>query len=174
MSYTYKFKKGFEYEGVTYVELVFNFDKLTGRDMIKAESEARAKGNLTVSPDTDEDFQAILAAKAANVGSDLIENLPIAAFKAITTQLANELVLKKSVKAKELNVNFSNLKGKDLIEVSRRTNLFLTRSEFSLEYQARLVAKAIAIDVEDIKGWKINDFFAVVRQARLFLLTNQG
>ena len=34
--YTHVFKKPFEYEGKTYTELTFNFERLSGRDMVEA------------------------------------------------------------------------------------------------------------------------------------------
>ena len=37
--YTHVFKKPFEYEGKTYTELTFNFERLSGRDMVSIETE---------------------------------------------------------------------------------------------------------------------------------------
>ena len=37
--YTHKFKTPFEYGGATYEELTFNFERLTGRDMVAIETE---------------------------------------------------------------------------------------------------------------------------------------
>ena len=40
--YTHVFKKPFEYEGKTYTELTFNFERLSGRDMVSIETDRKS------------------------------------------------------------------------------------------------------------------------------------
>lgn len=81
--YVHKFEKPFKYEGKEYTTLNFYFGRLTGRDMIDAENEMMAMGEYAITPEISTSYLAKIAAKAAGVSSDLIENLPINEFNAI-------------------------------------------------------------------------------------------
>lgn len=82
--YTHTFERPFEYEGKTYTELTFNFERLTGRDMVSIDAEMQAKNEYAIAAEISRSFQAKMAAKAAGIGSDVIEAMPIREFNKIT------------------------------------------------------------------------------------------
>lgn len=79
---TYTLKKPFEYEGKTYTEFKFEFEKLNGFDMINAEGELRDRG-IYVITETETNFIITIAAKAANINAAVLSALPITDFMAI-------------------------------------------------------------------------------------------
>ena len=74
--YTHVFKKPFEYEGKTYTELTFNFERLSGRDMVSIETEMQMNNEYALAPEISRSFQGKMAAKAAGIGSDVLEAMP--------------------------------------------------------------------------------------------------
>lgn len=82
--YTHVFKKPFEYEGRTYTELTFNFEGLTGRDMLAIESEMQAMSEYALAPEISASLQCKMAARAAGIGSDVLEAMPLQDFNKIT------------------------------------------------------------------------------------------
>lgn len=74
-------KKPFEYCGKTYEKLTFDFDSLTGKDMIAVEREINLTNEFFLVPENSPNFCGKLAARAAGVSSDVIENLPLKDFK---------------------------------------------------------------------------------------------
>ncbi|MEA5057774.1 MAG: phage tail assembly protein [Anaerotignum propionicum] len=82
--YTHKFKKPFEYAGATYKELTFNFERLTGNDMISIETEMATRSQYALAPEISRNFQSKMAAKAAGIGSDVLEVMPLVDFNKIT------------------------------------------------------------------------------------------
>ena len=82
--YTHKFVKPFEYAGVVYTELEFDFESLTGRDMVSIETEMQMNNEFALAPEISRNFQAKLAAKAAGIGGDVMDALPIKEFNRIT------------------------------------------------------------------------------------------
>lgn len=82
--YTHKFKRPFEYSGATYTELTFNFERLTGRDMVAIETEMQMNNEYALSPEISRNFQSKLAARAAGIGSDVLDAMPLPDFNRIT------------------------------------------------------------------------------------------
>ena len=82
--YTHKFVKPVDYAGVVYTELEFSFESLTGRDMVSIETEMQMNNEYALAPEISRNFQAKLAAKAAGIGSDVMDALPIKEFNRIT------------------------------------------------------------------------------------------
>ena len=80
LNYTHVFKKPFEFEG------------LLGSDMIAVENEMAAVGEYVLSPEISTSFLSKMAARAAGVGSDLIEHLPIRDFGKIKNKSRDFLV----------------------------------------------------------------------------------
>lgn len=89
---THNLSKPFEWEGKTYTELKFDFDSLIGQDMIDIEDEMAAVGQYALSPEISTSYLSKLAAKAAGVGSDLIEHLPIRDFGKVKNLSRNFLI----------------------------------------------------------------------------------
>lgn len=92
LNYTHVFKKPFDFEGKTYDKLVFDFEGLLGSDMIAVENEMAAVGEYVLSPEISTSFLSKMAARAAGVGSDLIEHLPIRDFGKIKNKSRDFLV----------------------------------------------------------------------------------
>ncbi len=82
-TYIHTFKEPFKYADKEHKELIFEFGNLKGKDMIAVNNEILANGGAVTIAEYDVDIQCKLAAKAAKVGSDVIENLPIKDFNKI-------------------------------------------------------------------------------------------
>ena len=82
--YTHKFKKPFEYAGEIYEELTFDFERLTGRDMVSIETEMQSRNEYALAPEISRNFQSKMAAKAAKIGSDVLDAMPLVDFNRIT------------------------------------------------------------------------------------------
>lgn len=82
----------YTFEGKEYAELTFDFDSLTGRDVINAEKEARALGDNSPLPEFSKTYQAVLAAKAAKVPVDMIMSLNGKDFTRVTVLVQNFLL----------------------------------------------------------------------------------
>lgn len=77
--YTHTFKKPFEYAGETYTTMTFDFEKMTGRDMVSIETEMQMNNEYCLAPEVSRSFQAKMAAKAAGIGSDVLDAMPMPA-----------------------------------------------------------------------------------------------
>lgn len=82
--YTHKFKKPFEYAGQTCEEMTFDFERLTGRDMVSIETEMQSQNQYALAPEISRNFQSKMAAKAAGIGSDVLDAMPLPDFNKIT------------------------------------------------------------------------------------------
>lgn len=91
-AYVHKFQKPHTYEDKTYTELVFDFEKLIGDDLVAIENEMAAVGEFALSPEISTSFLYRLAARAAGVGSDVISSLPIRDFDKIKNKSRDFLV----------------------------------------------------------------------------------
>lgn len=90
--YTHVFKKPFEYEGKTYTELTFNFERLSGHDMVSIETEMQMNNEYALAPEISRSFQGKMAAKAAGIGSDVLEAMPLKDFNKITNAARSFLI----------------------------------------------------------------------------------
>lgn len=54
--YTHTFKKPFEYAGETYTTLTFDFEKMTGRDMVSIETEMQMNNEYCLAPEVSRSF----------------------------------------------------------------------------------------------------------------------
>lgn len=90
--YTHTFKKPFEYAGETYTTLTFDFEKMTGRDMVSIETEMQMNNEYCLAPEVSRSFQAKMAAKAAGIGSDVLDAMPIKDFNRITNAARSFLI----------------------------------------------------------------------------------
>lgn len=71
------FKKPFNFEGTEYKELNFDFDRLSGEDLVSVERELVATGSIVINMQTSQTACMLVAAKAAKVPFELIKALPI-------------------------------------------------------------------------------------------------
>lgn len=88
-TYVHVFAKPFQWEGKTYGQLVFEFDKLTGRDTLAVEREMAAKNIFAVVRSLNTEFQMRIAARACTspIGTDMLEALPIKDFEKIVNRV---------------------------------------------------------------------------------------
>lgn len=76
--YTHKFKKPFLWQGKEYSMLHFDFEGLTGGDMIAIEKElAITEGVTVIAPTMSGPFLMAMSAKAAGIGYDTMLAMPI-------------------------------------------------------------------------------------------------
>lgn len=90
--YTHKFKRPFEYDDKVYTEMTFDFERLTGRDMVSIETEMQMNNEYALAPEISRSFQSKMAAKAAGIGSDVLEALPMKDFNKITNAARSFLI----------------------------------------------------------------------------------
>lgn len=88
-TYVHKFKKPFEWQGKKYETLAFDFDSMTGRDFIAIDKEITMKGSTAIVPAFSVPFLIALSARAAGVGSDMLEAMPIYEVNKIFTKARN-------------------------------------------------------------------------------------
>lgn len=79
-------------KGNEVTEIELNFENLTGKQLIKAEREARANGDQTPSVFLSMNFQAAVAAKLIGVPVDDIEDLPATDFRNLVVPVASFLL----------------------------------------------------------------------------------
>lgn len=91
-TYIHKFKKPFEYEGNKYTSINFYFGKLTGRDMLKIESEMQASNEYAIDPLLSRNYLCKMASRAGGIGSDALESMPARDFNQITNAARNFLI----------------------------------------------------------------------------------
>ena len=80
----HKLSKPFEFCGQTYTELDMDFEGLTGRVMESIDDELGAMGITIAIPAISHRYQRMVAARAAHVPSDMIEQLPLGDYNKIT------------------------------------------------------------------------------------------
>ncbi len=91
-TYIHTFKKPFEYEGNKYTSINFYFGKLTGREMLKIESEMQASNEYALDPLLSRNFLSKMASKASGISSDVLEAMPLQDFNKITNAARNFLI----------------------------------------------------------------------------------
>jgi hypothetical protein len=89
---TVKLKHPLEYNGVTYTELHFDFDKLRGKDSLEVEAEIeRTTGISVVVPAINAEFQTRIAARACEepIGRDALLNMNLFDYNGIRNMARN-------------------------------------------------------------------------------------
>ncbi len=90
--YVHKFRKPFEYEGKTYSEMHFDFEGLSGQDIVDTENEMNLEKEFAISAELSKNIQARIAAKAAGINSEVIKAMPIRDFNKITNEVRDFLL----------------------------------------------------------------------------------
>lgn len=99
--YVHKFRKPFTYMGNTYEKLTFNFEKLTGKDMLSIGQELQLLRVNVSNPTLNLDFQARVAMRACTernengkpaLGVDALRSMPAFDFHCITGMARNFLM----------------------------------------------------------------------------------
>lgn len=91
-AYVLTLEKPYTYEDKTYEKFVFDFEGLTGMDLVDIETEMTAVGEFALSPEISTSFMCRMAAKAAKVGSDVLLHLPIREFAKVKNKAQNFLI----------------------------------------------------------------------------------
>ncbi|MCL2636964.1 MAG: phage tail assembly protein [Oscillospiraceae bacterium] len=81
--YEHTLKTPLTYENKTHEKFTFNFDKLTGKDYIDVENEMANNNEYMIIAEASRGFQYRIAAKAAEIGSDILIALPASDFSKI-------------------------------------------------------------------------------------------
>ena len=69
-----------------------NFERLSGRDMVSIETEMQMNNEYALAPEISRSFQGKMAAKAAGIGSDVLEAMPLKDFNKITNAARSFLI----------------------------------------------------------------------------------
>lgn len=88
----YKFKKPYEFEDVTYTELDYDLDSLTGADISAAKRQWALAGNFSPLPTTDADFCVFVLAKVTKQPIEFFTEMPAQDYCGITQQVSNFLM----------------------------------------------------------------------------------
>lgn len=97
----------FKFDDQEYTELLLDFDKLSGNDMISIEREMKARkgliqpGEFIPMMELNKPYQAFVAARAAGVVPDLILALPAKEFSRITARVFGFLMASDSEETEE-------------------------------------------------------------------------
>lgn len=92
MNYTHKFVEPVEIMGTKYSSLTFYFENMTGLDIEAIEEEMQAENKYVLTPEVSSTFCAMLAARAAGIGSDEIRRLKISDYMKIKNAARDFLV----------------------------------------------------------------------------------
>lgn len=85
---TIPLKTPIEYEGITYEELHFNWDKLTGDDYLSVEKELTARGMTVLMAEFDTNFIMSMAVRACaeNIDANFLRKLPLPTYNKIRSK----------------------------------------------------------------------------------------
>jgi len=92
--YIHEFKKPFQYDGKTFEELTFNWEKLTGYDSLAIENELQSLGRPVVIPSLSGEYLIRMAARASmdGIGEDVISAMPIRDYNKIRSEARSFLL----------------------------------------------------------------------------------
>lgn len=92
---TIELKKPLEFEGVKYTRLVLDLESLTGRDIKSVLKELNAMGEIVSSTflESNKSYLAGIAARAADVPLELIDELNIRDFSEVTMAVQSFLLM---------------------------------------------------------------------------------
>lgn len=88
----YSFDKAVKFEGESYTKILINLEGLTGKDIKEISNNLLAQGEVLGLAETNKNFLAALAARAANVADEFMDCIPAKDFSKITIQVQNFLL----------------------------------------------------------------------------------
>lgn len=93
-TFTLKLSKPLMYNGISYSELTFDFDGLSGKDSLAVENELARKGIQLLIPAFNGEYIIRVAARACTtkIGSDAIEMLSIRDYNKLRSRVRNFLM----------------------------------------------------------------------------------
>lgn len=103
-TYTHIFAKPFSYDGNTFEELTFDWDKLTANDSLAIEHEVEALGKAVIVPEFSGDYLIRMAARACtakvevagkkiSLGTDVFLHLPLRDYNKIRSKARSFLLM---------------------------------------------------------------------------------
>jgi len=97
-SYTHHFLRPFAYEGKTYTELTFDWDKLTGKDSLAIEAELSNLGRPVIIHSISGEYLIRMACRACQekIGVDAFEQMRLPDYNRIRTAARNFLTKSES------------------------------------------------------------------------------
>lgn len=192
METTVKLSDKLEWCGKTYEELIFDFSGLTGEDDKRIRLELQLKGRICMTPLQDWGYLSILSSIGAKVERDVISALPLDSgdFNAALAPAKKYLRAAKPVKngdlelmapvmengreIKELNFDFSGLRGKDILEVTDELagegNVVINHAT-NTEFLAAIGARAAGVKRETVEKVALADHVRIVNYVRDFFLS---
>ena len=96
-----KLSRPFSHKGVDVKELDLHLDALTGRDLVEIESQLSAAGKVITLADFSKLYQSRVAAKAAGIPVEVLENLPARDFNKIVSSVQAFLLKSDSSEEEE-------------------------------------------------------------------------
>ena len=90
--YTHELDKEFEYEGIKYSKIRFDWGKLTGNDGLAIEGEMQALGAPVVIPALSGGFLIRMAARAGGVPADALLAMPMRDYNRIRSEARSFLL----------------------------------------------------------------------------------
>lgn len=88
----YTFDKPIHFEGEEYKKITINLEGLTGKDIKEVSNELLLQGEVMGLAETNKNFLATIAARAANLPSEFMDYIPAKDFSKITIQVQNFLL----------------------------------------------------------------------------------
>lgn len=177
--------------GKIYEELHFDFSGLTGKDDKQIRMELQLKGRICMTPLQDWGYLSILSSIGAKVERDVISALPLDSgdFNAALAPAKKYLrrakypkngtmtllapVTEKGREIRELNFDFSGLRGRDILEVTDllagEGNVVINHAT-NTEFLAAIGAKAAGVERETIEKISLADHVKLVNYVRDFFL----
>ena len=93
--FTLNIENGYTWEGKEYKEIIFDFGKLKGTDLIAIEKEMNDAGEFALTAETSPNMCARIAARAAGLPFDVIANMPLAYFNQVRSAARNFIMTAK-------------------------------------------------------------------------------
>ena len=90
--YIHEFKIPFKYDEKIYEKIIFDFAKLTGKDMLDIENEMTARGEFVMFTEFSRNYLCNMCAKASKIGADILTALPMRDFNKIMSEARNFLL----------------------------------------------------------------------------------
>lgn len=93
-SYLHTFQAPFSWEGRTYDQLTFQWDKLTGRDSLAIEGEMARLGKALIAAEFSGDYLARMAVRACKerIGLDVLLAMPLGEYNRIISRARSFLL----------------------------------------------------------------------------------
>lgn len=156
-------------------KLKAGLEKLTGRDLERLAKEERTINPTVPLLDVEKSFQARIAAQALGTNVHELMDEPIKKFNALCLEVARYLAQPSAnLDMEKLQAGLDKLTGHDLEAVTiaeRRAGNQAVQLDASKSFQARLAAKALDMNLDDLRSLPLLDYNAACVAVFVFLNT---